>query len=503
MTPMTESPCTAAGASYKEVTLLPNVVMPWPLWSGQYAICFCDIQLGCPEPDQPVPPPMQFAGILTVLGDVSSVSVIGEPGVASILLAVGLSHPSPGIKCCAWSSSPQPDEEAALVCTSLHSTSILLSMRQAYALPLVLPGPLQVSNGTQPRGVKVTCRGLQGRGRCAAVSNTTWPCTAPLGALPLSLPLVPEAWQRNWKGIVGQVLPLQGFLQQTGALNVIFWLKVVPRPFNDTPTCSGSRADVVRGFPCLSDNCASSTDFLAVAAGSFSLCICEAAAISQGTCSTWHRLGDLDIAGPLPLTSPLQATSGQSLTVHLDGTLLDQQDQLFALEGATQSLQACNISGPAGAARISLATLAYWNSTSEDFQLVVPDIDYVILCWHSGRGIGPAIPVGAVSISSRLSDCKVGDWGQQTECAALCGAGPQVFSRKVLVGSAGGGQLCPPLEQSRVCFGPTCNATVQAWQAVPPFLVWTCPFSFKSRAAPSRTLCLRIWCQLQPKPQTR
>lgn len=469
VTPMTESPCTAAGASYQEVTLLPNVVMPWPLWSGQYAICFCDIQLGCPQPDDPVPPPMQLAGVLTVLGDVSSVSVIGEPGVASILLAVGLSRPSPGIKCCAWSSPPQPDEEAALVCTSLHATSILLSMGRAYALPLVLPGPLQVSNGTQQRGVKVTCRGLQGRGRCAAVSNTTWPCTAPLGGLPLSLPPVPEAWQRNWKGIVGQVLPLRGFLQQTGALNVIFWLKVVPRPFNETPTCSGSRADVVRGLPCLSDSCASSPDFLAVAAGSFSLCICEAAAVSQGTCSTWHRLGDLDIAGPLPLTSTLQATSGQSLNVHLDGTLLDQQDQLFALEGSSQSLQSCNISGPAGAGRISLATLSYCNSTSEDFELVVPDIDYVILCWHSGRGIGPAVPVGAVSISSRLSDCKVGDWEQQTECAATCGAGPQVFSRKVLVGSAGGGQLCPPLEQRRVCFGPSCNATVQAWQAVPPF----------------------------------
>merc|ERR1712096_572811 len=61
---------------------------------------------------------------------------------------------------------------------------------------------------------------------------------------------------------------------------------------------------VVDGLPCSGDACF--TPALAVAVGSYSLCICEAAALNgTANCVGWYLLGPLEIFGPLRWELPL------------------------------------------------------------------------------------------------------------------------------------------------------------------------------------------------------
>ncbi|CAJ1429537.1 unnamed protein product, partial [Effrenium voratum] len=453
-------PCEdLTAADVTEAMLVPEgadvrVQMPWPLGSGRYALCFCEGSIGCPGQSRQTAS-LQHVGELRVLGAIESVKLSEGVGFATVPLQVRIIEPATGIRCCARGGLQS--------CTDLvPATPSQLSYPGTYSFPLVHADPLALDGVL----LNLSCAALGESGPCAQNGTlpglASFPCRSFGPSLQLSAP--PMDWRGSWRRPVGGALGTEPMALHGG-------LSVQMKAVLAGATCSEPNAPGIAGLPCKGSECTDLDFARGTVPGDFELCICESVAVPMSQiCQGWHHLGALEVFGPLPLNSTVHGSAGELTEIQLGGRGFGT-DSLVSVpldSGSFDSATACIGDGRLLPVKSTVHSPSELSSSLLKFEVLLAEGLHA-LCWlPEGSGMLPHYLGYAEIFGERtvVDGCVVGPWQLLIPCSAACGAGKEVWRRRV-IGVADPSATCSDIEEERFCKEPACDAQVHDWRTNP------------------------------------
>ncbi|CAK9047239.1 unnamed protein product [Durusdinium trenchii] len=443
-----------------------RVEMPWPIRSGRYAVCFCEDSLGCPQVHQQTT--LQHVGELRVLGAITSVELSTQPGFSTVPLKVRIEEPATGIRCCADAQGINID------CVDLQASATpgeFLSSPGTFRFPLVLQEPLEISD--DPLNVNVSCAAMGESGLCAQNGTGpelgTFPCRQ-VEPLQVQLKAQPLAWKPPWRIPVNSTLGLEALAEPAGYASQL--KAVEDEETAPSGICKTLSSQHFHSLPCKGTECVDQDFARGQVPGHYELCVCEAEAVPMSLiCQGWHHLGHLEVFGPLQLKHALHGSVGEAMHIDLDGLGFSSGDSLVSVPLDSELMRpetACIGEGRILAPLSTVHSPHEWSTSSLHFIATLSEGTHA-LCWlPPGNGQLPYYLGFAEIFGERITiaGCLVTPWELLQPCSAECGAGREIWYRRVL-GVVEAGADCSTFEEDRFCMKPACPAVVSSWRSSP------------------------------------